>query len=205
MEVRRIAEQHAPDRHRRRRGCERRDGDSGLESLDQLLQHEHGARHRRVERGREPGPRACREQLPAIRPAAAEDLSDEVGDACPHLHARTLATEGEPRADREEPADELDRYEAKRRLRNLSGQDGLHLRNATPRCVGCIPSDHPGGDRDRAGARRRDEQQTGGHRFPACALRSAPHARGRPGRAPSGSRLPRVPRPRRRPEPRMRA
>jgi hypothetical protein len=127
MEIRRITEKHARHRDGRRRCTERRDRDTELEPTHKLLQHENRARHWCVERGGKPGTHTGRKQHPALWPLAAEDFSDKVGNARPHLHARPLATERKPGADCEHAAEEFHANEVKRRLRDLLVQHGLDM------------------------------------------------------------------------------
>ena len=77
---------------------------------------------------------------PAPAPAASktrhsgqpdETSCQPVRDARAHLHTRAFTTERQPRADGEKPAEELDDDQTKRRLRKLSFQHGLDVRDAT--------------------------------------------------------------------------
>ena len=143
VEVRRVAEQQArhPDGGG---GCaEGGDGDAALESLHQFLEDEDGAGDRRVEGGAEARAGSCRDQHPAVRPASAEYLSDKMSEARAHLDGRALAAEREAGADREQAAEELDRYQAKRDRRKLPAQNGFDMRDAASRRVGRVTANQP--------------------------------------------------------------
>ena len=58
-----------------------------------------------------PAPAPAASSTLAVRPAARDTFADEVGDARAHLHARPFAAERQPGADREQPAEELDRHQ----------------------------------------------------------------------------------------------
>ncbi len=135
MKVGRIPEQHARHRDCGRRGAERRDRDARLEATVQLFQDEDGACDRRVERGSKPRARTGRQKHSAVGPAAAKHFPDQVGHGRPHLNARALATERQPRPDRQHAAHELHGNDAKRRLRQFPVQHRLDVRDAAPRCV----------------------------------------------------------------------
>src|SRR4029077_10419706 len=125
-----------------------------------LLQHENRARHRCVEGCGKAGTRTCRKQRPAIWPLATEALSDKVGNAPPHLHARALATERKPGADREHTAAEFHPDELKRRLRDFLVQDGFDLGDAAPRLMSGESADHPRPYQSRGSTSHRNEQKS---------------------------------------------
>jgi len=160
MEIRRITEKHASHRDGRRRCTERRDRDTKLEPPHKLFQHENRARHRCVERGGKAGTRTGRKQHPAIWPLAAEDFSDQVGNARPHLHARALATERKSGADCEDAAAEFHPDEVKRRLRDFLVQHGLDMGDAASRCVRRESADQPGRYQGRGSTSRHNEQKS---------------------------------------------
>src|SRR5262249_19233727 len=88
----------------------------------------------------EPGPCTSREERSAIRPAAAGNPADDMRHDGTHLHARPFAAKRQPRADRQQPAEEFDRYQIGRRRRQLPIQRRLDMREpAPPRTAGSPP------------------------------------------------------------------
>ena len=159
MKVRRIPEQHARHCDRGRRGAKRRDRNARLEAAHQFFQDENGAGDRRVERGRKACARAGRQKHSAVGPVAAEHLPDQVGHGRAHLDARALTTERKPRPDRQHAADELDRNDAKRRLRQFPVQHRLDVRDAAPRRIGREAPNQRGRDESRSRASADNDQK----------------------------------------------
>lgn len=149
MKVWRVAEKQAGNQDGRRRGAECRDRDVGIEPPHQLLEHEDGTRDRRVEGDGEPGPRTGSEERSAIRSAAAGNPADDMRHDGTHLHARPFAAKRQLRTDRQQPAEEFDRYQIGRRRRQLLIQRRIEMRDAAPGGVGRKPSDRPRRRRNR--------------------------------------------------------
>jgi hypothetical protein len=89
----------------------------GFEPPHQLLEYEDGTRDRRVEGNGEPGASPGSQQRSAIRPAAAGNPAGDMRHDGTHLYARPFTAERQPRADRQQPAEEFDRYQMRRRRR----------------------------------------------------------------------------------------
>src|SRR5262249_61704539 len=117
--------------------------------------------HRGVERGGKPATRTGRKQPPAICPPPTEDFSDQVGHTRPHLHARALATERKPGANREHTATEFHPDEVKRRLRDFLVQHGLDMGDPASRRVRGESANQPGRYQGRGSTSRHDEQKSG--------------------------------------------
>ena len=170
----------------------------------QFLQDENGAGDRRVERGRKAGARAGRQKHPAVGPVAAEHFPDQVGHGRPHLNARALTTQRKPRPDRQHPADELDRDDAKRRLRQFPVQHRLDVRDAAPRRIGREAPNQGGRDESRSRTSGDDDRQA----FKLLAVRPGYQERragGPPARARAGRPPRQIPPPRPRSAPREQA
>ena len=161
MKVRHITEEHACHRDGGRRCAERGNGDADLELLHQFLQHEYRAGDRCVESRGQSGAGAGGEQYSTVRHVAPEYPSHEMTDARAHLYAGSLSTEGEARADREQSADELDRHQSKRRVRQFSPQYRLDVRDAAPRCGRRESAHQPGCNCNCRRTCGRDEQESG--------------------------------------------
>ncbi len=161
MKVGHVAEKQPGNQDGRRRGAERRDRDTGIEPPHQLLEHEDGTRDRRVEGNGEPGPCTSSEERSAIRPAAAGNPADDMRHDGTHLHARPFAAKRQPRTDRQQPAEEFDRYQIGRRRRQLLIQRRLDMRDAAPGSVGRKPSDQPRRGRHRQPGSAGHQQEAG--------------------------------------------
>ncbi len=159
VEIRSVTEENERHRNRSGRGAERGDRDAQLELPHQLFQHEYRPGDRRVEGGGKAGACAGREQHAAIRPAAAEYDSHEAADDGRHLHARPLAAERQPATDCQQPAEELDRDQAKRRRLELLVQHRLDVGNAAARGATFVPANQPGSHGGRGGASCGHEQE----------------------------------------------
>jgi hypothetical protein len=66
-----------------------------------------------------------------------------------HLHARPFSAKRQPRANRQQPAEEFDRYQIGRRRRQLLIQRRLDMRDAAPGSIGRKPPDQPRRSRNR--------------------------------------------------------
>jgi len=139
-------------------------GRSGVEKATEVRKgsplHKNCARHRCVERRGKAGTRTGRKQHPAIWPLAAADVSDKVGNARPHLHARALATERKPGADCEHTAAEFHPDEVKRRLPDFLVQHGLDIGDAASGCVRRESADQPGRYKGRGSTGHRNDQKS---------------------------------------------
>ena len=160
MEVRCVAEEHACHRNGRGRSAERGNGDARLELLHQFLQHKNGAGNRRVESRGQAGAGTGGEQHSTVRQVAPEHAAHEIADVRAHLHAGSLPPEGESRTDREQPADELDRDQVKRHLRQLPAQHRLDVRDAASRCDRRESANQPGCKGNCRRTNNGDEQET---------------------------------------------
>ena len=161
MELCGIAQNDTGDGNGGRGRAERRYRAPHVEPAHQLFQHKNAARERGVERGGEARARAGGEQGAAVGPIAPEDLADEMPEGRRHLHARPFAAEGKSGADRQNPADELDRDNAVRRLRQFGVQNRFDMRDAAARRIGREFSHEPGRRARREGANQRERGQTG--------------------------------------------
>jgi hypothetical protein len=63
---------------------------------------------------------------------ASKFLADQMPDGRRDLDTRAFTAERQPRTDRQNPSDELHRYDAKRRLRQFLVQDRLYMWDAAP-------------------------------------------------------------------------
>ena len=157
MKILPVAQNRAGDRDGARRGAERGDRDPQFEPPHQFLEHEDGAGDRRVERRGEAGPRPGGKQHAAIGPIASKNFADQMAQGPGHVHARPLAAERKPGADRERAADELHRNDTKRRLRHLPSEDGFDLRDAAAGRLGRDPANQRSRDSRSHRASRDDE------------------------------------------------
>src|SRR4029077_21297704 len=116
---------------------------------------------RRVEGDGETGPCTSSEERSAIRPAAAGNPADDMRHYGTHLHARPFAAKRQPRADRQQPTEEFDRYQIRWRRRQLLFQRRLDMRDAAPGSVGRKPSDQTSRSRNSQPSAPDQQQEAG--------------------------------------------
>ena len=159
MEIRGIAVHHARHEDRAGRSGEGGDRHAGFEPPHQFLEHEYRARGGRVESGGKASARAGRNQRPGVRPFQAGQFSRHMGDDRTHLHARTFTAERQPRPDREQAADELDRQHHDRRRWHVFAQHRFDVGNSAPGRFRRVAADQAGRERNRGRAAGGYEQE----------------------------------------------
>ena len=160
FEVRRIAQEPTGRADRGRRRRERSNRDARLEALHQFFQNEHRPGDWGVEGRREAGARPGCTKRSTISPGETKCTTDEDAYARAQLNARPFAPKGKTRADREDPADELDRRQAVGGRRKLPLQHGLDMGNSAASRMSREPFHQPGRGERRRGAYADEEQQS---------------------------------------------
>jgi len=143
------------------------DRHAGFEPPHQFLQHEYRARGGRVESGGEARARSGRNQRPGVRPFQAGQFSRHMGDDRTHLHARAFTAKRQPRSDREQAADELDRQHDDRSWWHVLTQHRFDVGNSAARRFRRVAADQAGRERNRGRAAAGYEQEAH-HRCRVC-------------------------------------